>query len=52
MPYTHDYSQDDEDGKIPKVLVDKYLKNDLTRKFSTSHNSEHEVQNSFKTVLN
>lgn len=37
---------------MPKILTDKYIKNDVTKKFSTGHNSEHDQQSTFKTVLN
>lgn len=36
---------------MPKILTDKYIKNDFTKKFS-SYNSELDAQSNFKTVLN
>lgn len=37
LPYLPE--EEEEDGKVPKVLAEKYLKNDITKKFSTGHNS-------------
>jgi hypothetical protein len=37
---------------MPKILTDKYIKNDVSKKFSISHHSEQDVQSNFKTVLN
>lgn len=50
LPFTPE--EEEMEGKIPKVLAEKYLKNDITKKFSTGHNSEHDSQSNFKTVLN
>jgi len=36
---------------LPRLLANKYKKNDISRKFSSSNNGEAETAN-FKTVLN
>ena len=41
----------EQEGKVPKLLAEKYMKNDISRKFSGSHNSEND-DNNFKTVVN
>ncbi len=37
---------------MPKILAEKHIKNEITKKFSISQNSENEVQSTFKAVLN
>ena len=40
-----------EQSPLPKLLADKYIRNDFHRKFSNDNNSHYEEDN-FKTVLN
>ena len=47
----NDESEDEVKSPLPRLLADKYLRNSITRKFSTSQHSE-ASENHFKPVLN